>query len=149
MWSILISCLIVFILGLLLISKNTNFFEVFIACLLSVFFLLPVNTFITIPMTTGLTEGYSHGTQTGFITSIKQEGLIWKTWEGRMQEGVGEQTNVGDSLKFSIVDKNVVDKLKEFEGSRKKVILIFDQWLITPYRLGCTSSIVTDVKELN
>ena len=103
---------------------------------------------ITIPMTSGLVANYGQGEQAGYVTFIEKSGLIWKTWEGRIQEGVGEQVNAGGILTFSVLDATIVKELKEISGSRKRVMLTYSSWLIMPYSFGSSDCIVTNIRIL-
>lgn len=149
MWIIIIAIVIMVLIQVLNVFLHIGDIEDIIMFGLFYFLvigsLLFIIVFITISMTTGLCENFGHGSQAGYITSIEKSGIIWKTWEGRIQEGVGEQVNVGGILKFSVTDDKVVKELQKISGSKQRVNLIYNSWLIIPYQLGATNCLVTQI----
>lgn len=79
---------------------------------------------------------YSKGTRAGELIKFSHRGVIIKTWEGEISQGIsGAQI-----FSFSVLDKNadVIQKLKEFQGSYVKVTYVeryatFGIWGETKY----------------
>ena len=103
---------------------------------------------IILPCTTGLAPDYKQGEAVGYITHFKNEGLIWKTWEGRYLAGVGKQTAVGGAFSFSVTDDKVVKQIQDIVGEDTRVKMEYDCWWMMPYRFGATSCLITKVERL-
>lgn len=88
---------------------------------------------------------YSEGTRAGELIKFSHRGVVIKTWEGEISQGIsGAQI-----FSFSVLDQNedVIQKLKEYQGSYVKVHYIeryasFAIW-------GETNYFITDVVEEN
>jgi uncharacterized protein YxeA len=62
---------------------------------------------------------YSKGTRSGELIKISQRGVIFKTWEGEISQGIsGAQI-----FSFSILDKDqdIIDQLNEYQGKYVKL----------------------------
>ncbi len=65
---------------------------------------------------------YSEGTRAGELIQFSHRGVMVKTWEGEISQGIsGAQI-----FSFSVLDKNaeVIEKLKEYQGSYVKVTYV-------------------------
>lgn len=65
---------------------------------------------------------YSEGTRAGELIQFSHRGVMVKTWEGEISQGIsGAQI-----FSFSVLDKNaeVIKKLKEYQGSYVKVTYV-------------------------
>jgi uncharacterized protein YxeA len=65
---------------------------------------------------------YSEGTRSGELIKISNRGVLFKTWEGEISQGIsGAQI-----FSFSVLDKDeqVIEDLKEFQGNYVKVTYI-------------------------
>tara|TARA_R110002050_G_scaffold252188_4_gene390441 strand:- start:113 stop:478 length:366 start_codon:yes stop_codon:yes gene_type:complete len=65
---------------------------------------------------------YSEGTRAGELIKFSHRGVIIKTWEGEISQGIsGAQI-----FSFSVLDKDadVIAKLKEYQGNYVKVTYI-------------------------
>lgn len=79
---------------------------------------------------------YSEGTRTGELIKFSRKGIVSKTWEGEISQGIsGAQI-----FTFSVLDeeKEVIQKLKENEGQYVKLTYIerystFPFWGDTKY----------------
>lgn len=60
---------------------------------------------------------YSTGYRAGELIKISHKGVIFKTWEGELAQGVAES----QFFKFSVIDENLIQKLKELQGKRVKL----------------------------
>jgi hypothetical protein len=87
-----------------------------------------------IAVTGGLYRGYSEGYREGFITKMSNRGVIFKTYEGEMQLGAGEQSSLQEPFKFSVSDPDMAEFVEGYLGERVRVKYI--QWLIQPYQEG-------------
>lgn len=84
---------------------------------------------------------YSEGVRSGELIKISRKGIIAKTWEGEISQGIsGAQI-----FTFSVLDKdkNVIDKLKEYQGQYVKVD--YTERFATFFWLGDTKYFITDV----
>lgn len=93
---------------------------------------------------------YSSGVNAGNINYIQREGIIFKTYEGKMIQ-TGFKTNAGgvntslrsNEFKFSVVDKKVADTLMRCSG--KDVELKWKRYMGTlPWR-GNSQYVVTEI----
>ena len=85
---------------------------------------------------------YSEGTRAGELIKFSHKGVIVKTWEGQISQGIsGAQI-----FDFSVLDKNddVIQKLKEYQGSYVK--LTYVERYATFFFWGDTHYFVTDVE---
>lgn len=59
---------------------------------------------------------YSDGYRSGELIKITRKGVLFKTWEGKISQGVAEEQH----FNFSVESKNeeVIDKLKELQGQQ-------------------------------
>ncbi|MCG2417846.1 6-phosphogluconate dehydrogenase [Aequorivita sp. F47161] len=85
---------------------------------------------------------YSEGTRAGELIKFSHRGVVIKTWEGEISQGIsGAQI-----FSFSVLDKNeeVIEKLKEYQGNYVKVTYIerFASFAIW----GETNYFITDVE---
>ena len=88
---------------------------------------------------------YSEGTRSGELIKISNRGVIFKTWEGDISQGIsGAQI-----FSFSVLDKNkkVIENLKEFQGNYVKVSYIerYDSFFFW----GDTKYFITEVQKEN
>jgi len=88
---------------------------------------------------------FSEGYRAGELIKISKKGLVFKTWEGRLSQGVSEEQQFNFSVQKS--DKEVIEKLKEFQGERVKVTYI--ERFGTFYWLGDTKYYVKEVELIN
>tara|TARA_R110002020_G_scaffold333885_4_gene549288 strand:- start:275 stop:643 length:369 start_codon:yes stop_codon:yes gene_type:complete len=85
---------------------------------------------------------YSEGTRAGELIKFSHKGVIVKTWEGQISQGIsGAQI-----FDFSVLDKNddVIEKLKEYQGSYVK--LTYVERYATFFFWGDTHYFVTEVE---
>lgn len=88
---------------------------------------------------------YSQGTRAGELIQFSHRGVLVKTWEGEISQGIsGAQI-----FSFSVLDEDseVIEKLKEYQGNFVKVTYVqryvsFDIW-------GETKFFVTSVEKEN
>ena len=95
---------------------------------------------------------YSSGTQAGVIMKISKKGLVFKTWEGRLDMGtVGKSVNspLGTKIfEFSIdgSDQELVKQLEEVQLSGQRINLSFEQkYMVFPWQ-GGTKFFATSVQ---
>lgn len=65
---------------------------------------------------------YSEGTRAGELIKFSHRGVVIKTWEGEISQGIsGAQI-----FSFSVLDQDgeVIEKLKEYQGSYVKVTYV-------------------------
>ncbi len=86
---------------------------------------------------------YSEGVRTGELIKISSKGVLVKTWEGEISQGIsGAQI-----FSFSVLDKDeeVIRKLEEYQGEYVK--LTYLERFATFFWLGDTKYFVTGVEE--
>jgi len=86
---------------------------------------------------------YSKGVRTGELIKFSNKGLIFKTWEGEISQGIsGAQI-----FSFSVEDKNqeVIKKLEEFQG--RYVKLKYKERFAAVSWLGDSKYFIVDVEE--
>lgn len=69
---------------------------------------------------------YSDGTRAGDLIKISRKGVVWKTFEGQLNLGGFQSDSAGDGLSgniwsFSVGDRDVYEKLQNYEGKRVKL----------------------------
>jgi len=84
---------------------------------------------------------YSEGFRAGELVKISHKGILFKTWEGRLSQGISEELQ----FEFSIEDKNeqVIEDLKNLQGKKIKVTYM-ERFGTFPW-LGDTKYYVTKV----
>lgn len=88
---------------------------------------------------------YSTGVRSGELIKVSSRGVIVKTWEGEISQGIsGAQI-----FSFSVEDKEeeVIKNLKKFEG--KYVKLTYKERYSTFFWLGDTKYYITKVEQEN
>ena len=85
---------------------------------------------------------FSEGYRAGELIKISKRGLLFKTWEGRLSQGVSEEQQFNFSVQKS--DKDVLQLLKEFQG--KKVRVTYIERFGTFFWLGDTKYYVKKVE---
>ncbi|WP_299260686.1 6-phosphogluconate dehydrogenase [uncultured Aquimarina sp.] len=86
---------------------------------------------------------YSEGVRSGELIKFSNKGVMFKTWEGEISQGIsGAQI-----FSFSVEDKNkeVIKKLEEFQG--KYVKLKYKERFATISWLGDSKYFVIDAEE--
>ncbi|MEH6765088.1 6-phosphogluconate dehydrogenase [Aequorivita antarctica] len=88
---------------------------------------------------------YSEGTRAGELIKFSHRGVVIKTWEGEISQGIsGAQI-----FSFSVLDQDaeVIEKLKEFQGNYVKVTYVerFASFAIW----GDTKYFITEVEKEN
>ncbi len=86
---------------------------------------------------------YSEGVRSGELIKISHKGVMVKTWEGEISQGVsGAQI-----FTFSVLDKDeqVIEKLQEYQGNYVK--LHYTERFATFFWLGDTKYFVTQVEK--
>ena len=86
---------------------------------------------------------YSEGVRSGELIKISRKGVLAKTWEGEISQGIsGAQI-----FTFSVLDKNkeVIEKLKEYQG--EYVRLDYVERYATFFWLGDTKYFITNVEQ--
>ena len=86
---------------------------------------------------------YSEGTRSGELIKFSRKGVISKTWEGEISQGIsGAQI-----FQFSVLDRNkeVIEKLQEYEGNY--VRLTYKERFDTFFFWGDTKYFITEVEK--
>jgi len=86
---------------------------------------------------------YSEGIRAGELVKFSNKGVLIKTWEGEISQGIsGAQI-----FSFSVLKDDVIAKLKEYQGSYVKVTYI--ERYRTFFWLGDTKYFITSVEKEN
>jgi len=86
---------------------------------------------------------YSKGIRSGELIKISHKGVLIKTWEGEISQGIsGAQI-----FSFSVIKDDVIDQLKEYQGDYVKVTYI--ERYRTFLWLGDTKYFITAVEKEN
>jgi hypothetical protein len=85
---------------------------------------------------------YSDGYRSGELIKITRKGVIFKTWEGKISQGVSEEQH----FEFSVESRNkeVIEALKEFQGHQVNLTYI-ERFGTFPW-MGDTKYYVTEVE---
>lgn len=84
---------------------------------------------------------YSTGQRSGELIKISHKGVLFKTWEGEISQGIsGAQI-----FSFSVLDDEAIAKLKEYQGSY--VNLTYIERYRTFFWMGDTKYFVTTVEK--
>ncbi len=86
---------------------------------------------------------YSEGTRSGELIKFSNKGVVFKTWEGEISQGIsGAQI-----FSFSVEDKNkdIIKKLEKFQG--RYVKLKYKERFAKVSWLGDTKYFIIDVVE--
>ena len=86
---------------------------------------------------------YSEGTRSGELIKFSHKGVISKTWEGEIGQGIsGAQI-----FQFSVLDKNdqVIEEMQQYEGFYVK--LTYVERYATFFFWGDTKYFITDVEK--
>ncbi|TAL40060.1 MAG: hypothetical protein EPN97_00975 [Alphaproteobacteria bacterium] len=73
---------------------------------------------------------YSEGARTGTVFKLSEKGSLCKTWEGQMMtDGYGRVEGQGNtaSFEFTVMDKDLLPKIKEAERTGERVELEYRQ----------------------
>lgn len=104
----------------------------------------------------GILPNYSEGSRVGVITKLSHKGIIFKSWEGSINQGGTKVTRDSDgnsqvvpnATDFSVLDSGVVLQLTEAYKTGKQVEITYTQWLIIPVTQS-TSYTITKVQVLD
>lgn len=90
---------------------------------------------------------YSDGNRTGKVSKISKKGVIWKTWEGALNEGSHEGGASADRWEFSVYpgNKEIVAKIQEAQDKNQTVNLHYTEKFFTIAFWGDTKYFVDDV----
>jgi len=84
----------------------------------------------TVGIPGGCLPGYGQGEREGYVVKLAIKGIRYKSWEGEMQLGTGEQAAIQEVWHFSVMDPEVLGKIKTTRG--KRVRLSYREWFIRP-----------------
>ncbi len=86
---------------------------------------------------------YSEGVRAGELIKFSKKGVVIKTWEGQLSQGVSEE----QQFQFSVEKKNkaVIEDLEKYQG--RYVKLTYFERYSTLFWLGDTKHFVTKVEE--
>ena len=88
---------------------------------------------------------YSKGYRSGELVKISEKGVVFKTWEGTLSQGVSDELQFHFSVEDG--DKEVIDLLKNLQG--RSVKLTYIERYKTFFWLGDTKYYIKEVKEVD
>ena len=97
---------------------------------------------------------FSDGERSGNITKLSRRGVIFKTWEGSLDQGIyqGARPNKGNVentiWEFSVGDKEVAQKMQEITARGNRVVLHYEEKYMKIFWVGDSKYIVTAVDEI-
>ncbi|MCF6348868.1 MAG: 6-phosphogluconate dehydrogenase [Flavobacteriaceae bacterium] len=109
-----------------------------VAIILSILIAITVIYFLFVYYAT-----FSEGYRSGELTKISHKGVLFKTWEGEISQGVSESQRFDFSVESS--EKEVIDLLKNLQGQGVK--LTYKERFATFPWLGDTKYYVTKVEK--
>ena len=85
---------------------------------------------------------YSEGYRSGELIKFSRKGVLVKTWEGQISQGISG-TNL---FSFSVEDREeeIIEKMKEYQGRYVKVS--YKERYATFFWLGDTKYFITDIQ---
>jgi hypothetical protein len=98
-----------------------------------------------IPLTGGMLPWYGRGELTGYVVQFERSGFLFKTYDGTILLGVGEQSAVDGPKGFSVTDPRVCEQIGPLVGQNVRVRLRYESWVIAPAWVGKHPIDVTDV----
>ena len=102
MIGIIISIVILICVIVVVMSISHEIAECMFWVSITAIVLLAVTPLIIMPFTGGLSKNYGTINQIGYLTNFSERGVIYKTHEGELQKGVGEQATAEKAFAFSI-----------------------------------------------
>lgn len=99
---------------------------------------------------------YSEGSRVGVVTKLSYKGLIWKSWEGSLNQGgtrteydgEGNSSIVPNAIDFNVSDPAVLAQIKEAAANGRPVELFYTQWFFHPFTIS-NSHVIVGVKQVN
>ncbi len=88
---------------------------------------------------------YSEGFRAGELVKFSRKGIIFKTWEGRLSQGISDELQ----FEFSVEDKDkeIIQQLIDLQGEKIKVRYI-ERFGTFPW-LGDTRHFVKEVEKID
>lgn len=78
----------------------------------------------------GCRPDYGTGDRIGYIVKLSQKGLYYKSWEGELQLGTGDQASLQSVWHFSVIDPRIVEEVQKAFG--RHVRLHYKEYWIQP-----------------
>ena len=85
---------------------------------------------------------YSEGFRAGELVKISHKGVVFKTWEGKLSQGISEELQFNFSVEEK--EKEVIEQLKNLQGKKVKVTYM-ERFGTFPW-MGDTNHYVTKVE---
>ena len=145
MLGIIIGILMLVTVGLIAYHIYHDGVSVGVSLFIAAVVLMLVTPMLIIPLTGGLRGYDGNGEAIGYVTSVYEYGLVFKT--GTIQMLAGDKGGL-EKYEGSIADKELLKDAKSLIGKRVKVK--FDKWAIAPFWLsdlgkGC---VVVHIEEI-
>lgn len=93
----------------------------------------------------GLNPNYGSGVAEGYILSLSEEGVFYKTWEGTLKLSNNDASSA-PTVKITAGTKNIADKMNAAFG--KKIRISWKKWLVMPWSVGSSGNEIIDVEVL-
>lgn len=112
---------------------------------------IPIICGLVIPAFGGINYEYSCGERTGVPYKLSTKGLFWRTVEGEMNLGGfinGDKGSTPNIWKYSVVDKDIAEKINSAAEQGRKITVIYTRPLIMGFSTGSSGSLVKSIKEV-
>ena len=104
-------------------------------------------------LTAACAPNYSEGDRPGHVIKFSKKGLMFKSWEGVLDQGgfrqernsEGHMMTVPNHVMFNADDPAVIADLKVAAETGERVVLSYDQWFIAPVTID-SSRVINNVK---
>lgn len=92
-----------------------------------------------------MTFSYSDGERSGVVIKFSNKGMMIKTWEGELSQGSMMEGGVPKVWEFSVVDQDIVDKVKIAARQGNRATLVYEQYLFPNPFTRSTNYVLIDV----
>ena len=107
---------------------------------------------VLLPFLGACAPNYSEGVRVGVVTKLSHKGLIFKSWEGSLNEGgtksskdsKGRVSVVTNAVEFNVSDPKVLLDLQKAYKEGSVVELEYKEWAIAPPTIN-NSHVITKV----
>ena len=101
--------------------------------------------FICFLMYSLMTFSYSEGERSGVVVKFSHKGMIFKSWEGDLNQGSIADGGIPKVWEFSVTDEGIVEKIKVAERKGSRITLVYNQYLISNPTSRSTNYVIVDV----
>jgi len=92
---------------------------------------------------------YSNGERSGVVSKFSRKGLMFKTWEGELNQGSISDGGIPKVWEFSVVDSDVIEQVKASARKGDRVTLVYKEFLFINPATRSTKYLIVDVLNAN